>query len=287
MGESSNGEQITTTNENNKCFIITPIGEVNSQIRRSAEGVINSAIRPILEELNFEIQIPHEMSDPGSITKQVIEHILFDKLVIANLTGLNPNVMYELAVRHAIRLPLVTLAEIGTNLPFDIVTERTIFFYNDMAGVEELKPKLKQYIQKALEDKKMDNPIYRVVESIAILKQLDASDDPQKYILKKLDSLQEQFIRFTRQANNWSTEYKSRNKPILEYIVEFTFHGDLDEFNKEMKLLRSKYDFSPSHLAESGHNNLFIASFSSKNDLNEFIKEMRENGFDTLEATIV
>lgn len=176
------------TSPQKKCFIISPLGAEDSETRRKADGLIHSVIKPILKQLDFVAIAPHEIDTPGSITRQVIEHLLEDELVIANLTELNPNVMYELAVRHSKRLPIVCLVEKGTKLPFDIATERTIFYDNDMMGVEALKPKLIKAINEAVEEKEPDNPIYRVVKD-SIMRKVAASDDTQSYMLKKMEEI--------------------------------------------------------------------------------------------------
>jgi hypothetical protein len=176
------------TTKNKTCFIISPLGEENSETRRKAEGLINSALKPILEKEGYYVIAPHEIDIPGSITKQVIQYLLEAELVIANLTELNPNVMYELAVRHAKRLPVVCVAENGTKLPFDIATERTIFYDNDMAGVEKLKSKLTNVIREAIIDKRRDNPIYSSVTN-NVIRDAIQHYEVQQYVLERLDDI--------------------------------------------------------------------------------------------------
>jgi len=153
------------------CFVIMPIGPEASSIRRASDGLLDAVITPVITSLDYKIDVAHRISTSGSITKQVIQHLLDADLVVANLTGLNPNVMYELAVRHAKRLPVISVAESGTKLPFDIADERTIFYDDDMTGVEILKPKLKKAVEAIHSDKeKPDNPIYRAMTSQVIHK---------------------------------------------------------------------------------------------------------------------
>ncbi len=218
---------------NNSCFIITPIGEETSDDRRKAEGVIQSVIKPILEELGFKkIDAAHEISESGSITKQVINRIIEDDLVITNLTGLNPNVMYELAIRHATMKPVVHICEKETKLPFDIIDQRTIFYNNDMLGVKELEVKLKEYIQNSLEIKEnRNNPIYNSVEYNIF--QNVAINEPEKkfegYILKRLDKIDEKISKVIDSDIVTRDKHKNIIYDLKEYYIDLNISG---EFNK-------------------------------------------------------
>jgi hypothetical protein len=185
LGSSTAGADQTRR----QCFFITPISAKQSATRRQTEGLFDSVIKPVCDALNLDVVAPHHLAAPGSITIQVIEHLLEDALVIANLTHLNPNVMYELAVRHAARLPVVCIAEEGTVLPFDVSDERTLFFVDDFAGVEELRPDLEQAIAIALRESEPDNPVYRAKRS-SIMRDVAAEDTTSQYVLDRLDRIE-------------------------------------------------------------------------------------------------
>ncbi len=154
-----------------RCFMITPLGEDGSEIRRKAEGVIAAVVKPVVEKFGYELICPHEMSKNGSITQQIIGEILYDELVIANLTGLNANVMYELAIRHATKKPVITISE-RAKLPFDINEERTLFYDDNMLGVIELKRKLEAMMADSSNMELVDNPIYRAKFILEVQKSL-------------------------------------------------------------------------------------------------------------------
>jgi hypothetical protein len=213
-----------------KCFVITPIGDELSNTRRSTDGLLSAAVRPVLADLACEVVAAHEIATSGSITNQIICHLLDDDLVIANLTELNPNVMYELAVRHAARRPVVTIAKEGTRLPFDVSPERTIFFSEDFMGLHAFKRDLAAAVRAALTEDDSDNPIYRATQ-FKVLKEstprgptLDIVNLLQR-INDRLDILHDskKELSFTNAANVANED--SSNSPGAEQWPAYTTLG--------------------------------------------------------------
>lgn len=198
-----------------KCFIVTPIGADNSDTRRHADGIIDAVIEPVCKALGLEVVVAHRIDTPGSITTQVIEHVLNDELVIANLSELNPNVMYELGLRHCARKPVISLAVDGTRLPFDISDERTIFYKNDMAGVVVLKDRLQTLAVEALNDEEPDNPVYRAITH-NVMKEIAANENVDgqlgKYLLGKMDKLESMI------SNSQMVNERSRGKKKSSHV---------------------------------------------------------------------
>lgn len=119
---------MATKHERKICFVISPIGDEDSETRKRSDQVLKHIISGPVEELGYEVIRADKISEPGIITTQIIQHIVDAALVIADLTERNPNVFYELAIRHAIRKPLVQLIKKGEPIPFDVAATRIIQF---------------------------------------------------------------------------------------------------------------------------------------------------------------
>ncbi len=130
------------------CFVIAPIGKDDSDTRRRSDMLLEHVFMPALVPVGYEVIRADRISEPGSITLQVLNHILEADLVIADLTDHNPNVFYELAVRHALNKGVIHVICAGQVIPFDIADLRTIHIVLDIPGaaraVAEISAQAKQ-----------------------------------------------------------------------------------------------------------------------------------------------
>ena len=141
------------------CFVISPIGKPNSETRKRSDSVLKNIIRPVLKK-EYEIIRSDKISRVGNITSQIIDYLTKADLVIADLSSLNPNVFYELAIRHTTGKPYVQLIQIGEKLPFDIVNIRTIEFSPlDIDSLKTTKQQLKEVVNTINFREIADSPI--------------------------------------------------------------------------------------------------------------------------------
>jgi hypothetical protein len=148
------------------CFVIAPIGDAESDVRKRSDQVLKHVISPPVESRGYAPIRADQISEPGMITAQVIQHILDDPLVIADLTGRNPNVFYELAVRHAIRKPFIQVIAAGEQIPFDVAQTRTIYVdHHDLDSVERARQEIGNQIDTIVkEPKAIETPISRSLD---------------------------------------------------------------------------------------------------------------------------
>lgn len=111
-----------------RCFVIGPIGKEGSPERDGANWVLQYILKPVLEHppFNYDVKRADDFAEPGLITAQVITWLIDADLVIADLTGHNPNAFYELGIRHMVEKPVIHMSKDVEDLPFDIKDHRAL-----------------------------------------------------------------------------------------------------------------------------------------------------------------
>jgi hypothetical protein len=134
-------------------FFITPIGKENSELRKLSDQVFHEIVEPAAKECGYNV-VYDGTSDPGVIITQLIEHLYNDEFVIADLTGNNAHVMYELGLCHAFRKHVIHIKDISKDYPsFDLPGTQTIDFdLKDRDKIEKCKKEIVRQI-KSIESK--------------------------------------------------------------------------------------------------------------------------------------
>ncbi len=130
-----------------KCFVVSPIGEDGSEIRLRADKLFKYVIKPVCEACEFNPIRVDQLNDATSITQTIIDYLDSSDLVIADISGHNPNVFYEMGYRARTKKPMIHLKQKGEHLPFDVNTIRTFDYdLTDLDSVDEIKDRLQKTI---------------------------------------------------------------------------------------------------------------------------------------------
>jgi hypothetical protein len=177
------------TDFDNECFFIAPIGDDESEIRKRSNDVRDWVVKPAAKAAaDLTTVRADDVGEPGQITAQAVQHCLKAKAAVADLTEGNPNVYYELSVRHGALLPVVLIAEVGTKLPFDISQSRVIFFdHRDLSSSGQAKEELQGQIEASLSGTP-DNPISDGMR-LAELKAGNAEEQTLAMVVERLHRL--------------------------------------------------------------------------------------------------
>ena len=108
--------------------MISPIGGAASPERESADRFLNNIVRRALTEDKYIVRRADEEVSPYAITEAMLRRLLDADLCVADISGLNANVMYELALAHAAGKKVVTMTRDEGRPPFDIKDMRLITY---------------------------------------------------------------------------------------------------------------------------------------------------------------
>jgi hypothetical protein len=172
-------------------FFIAPIGAEGTETRDRSDGVLEYIVAPAAHDLGLTAVRADKIAKPGQITRQVIEHVVGARASVVDLTDANPNVYYEMAVRHTAQLPTVLIARDGEKLPFDISQMRTIFFdHTSLKSAAECRTQITQHLREAL-DGEVDSPIAASVT----VQRLEHGTAQERVLAQLVDGIDEVRLR--------------------------------------------------------------------------------------------
>ena len=171
------------------CFIVTAIGESGTETRDRADEVFSYLIAPVCEELGYKPVRVDQVDAVDNINETIINYLKTAPMVVADMTGHNPNAFYELGFRQALELPLVPIIQAGNRLPFDVISQRTVFYNLSVGKIEQSKRDLKAKM-KSFENFEM--PENRAERSLTLE---DLNDNLTQKLNKILDLLKKQQSR--------------------------------------------------------------------------------------------
>lgn len=172
------------------CFVICPIGEENSSERIHSDWLFEAIIDPVFkkEYADFEVIRADKITKSGMIDTQIISLILNSDIVIADVTFLNPNVFYEIGIRHTVQKPIIHMHLEGQRIPFDIGGFRSIQ-YNRVVPkhLEIAKTTLESFIKTEMDRKQIDNPVTHARGIVSFSENASSAD---KVLLDQIGKLE-------------------------------------------------------------------------------------------------
>jgi len=135
-----------------KCFVIMPFSTTNSHSEEDWTKHFEQFLKPLLEKL-LKIPVCRSTALRTDILRDIIRDLIFSKLVIADITDLNPNVLWELGVRQSFQNGTLIIAENGIQIPFDISIKGVLKYpKSDNLNYEAEKIKFEDILALAISD---------------------------------------------------------------------------------------------------------------------------------------
>ncbi|WP_418906768.1 hypothetical protein [Glutamicibacter endophyticus] len=138
------------------CFVVTPIGDALAPLGTDGRMAYERALEmwskvfsPACEQFGLQVVRADKIADPGELPDQIFTYLRDAEIVVADVSGGNPNVMYELGLRHSKHAITLQVGEYG-RLPFDVQSIRTIQFTRNEMGLIEARNALTEALRVAL-----------------------------------------------------------------------------------------------------------------------------------------
>lgn len=240
-----------------RAFVIMPFSPEFTQI-------YNLFITETLTELGYEVLRADDLDNSQNILADIIQGIQKNELIVADLTGSNPNVYYELGIAHALQKNVILLTQDIGDLPFDLRSYRVIPYSTDFIKIREARNQLAKLAAGALSGEVIfGNPVsdfqlpetssvyhYKSHEKAGVLDlvvDFETSIEEMGSVIKSITSLNEDITHTTDLAvqniNRLSGNAKEQRTCVQAFAQNmYAYNSNLNALNSKYAQSLSKYE---------------------------------------------
>lgn len=172
--------------QSKKCFVIMPISKTKSCTENEWTSIFDEMIKPAVTGSRLGFTCERSQPRTGSLIKDILNELNRADVVIADLTDTNPNVFYELGVRHTLRNRTILVAQNMKYVPSDLRSYWVIIYKKGLSGLQDFKSKIRDIMKEMMNNpEKPDNPVgdFLGEKNISLLSQEKSAN------IKKLTAL--------------------------------------------------------------------------------------------------
>jgi hypothetical protein len=142
-------------------------------------AVYEHGIKPLVESMGMQCRRADEMYSAQGILGDIWESMQTAEIVIADLTGKNPNVMYELGLCHALWKRVILLSQNRDDVPFDLRAWRVIWYDFTFAGSRRLQDELQRAIKALRAEAAVESELVPITPGLQAKPPLGGSRPPR------------------------------------------------------------------------------------------------------------
>jgi hypothetical protein len=168
-------EQVGTSSERKRCFVVMGFGvktDFATGRKLDLDKSYRLLIKPVVEAKGMECIRADEIRHSGTIDVPMYQELLTADVVVADLSTANPNALYELGIRHALRpRTTIVISENKLPYPFDLnhVLMTSYTHLGDAIDFDEVmrfRDVLGKTLEAVLQEQKTDSPVYTFLNQL-------------------------------------------------------------------------------------------------------------------------
>ena len=148
-----------------KCFVIMPFDEkTNNGVTINFDKIYDDLISKAVEDAGLTPLRCDQIPGAGTVIEDMFESILDADVAVADVSFANPNVFYELGVRHALKRSVtVIIKHEDTKIPFNINSQNSISYGDTPEKIATARKLITDYIEAGRKSRAVDSPVFSVL----------------------------------------------------------------------------------------------------------------------------